>query len=912
MSLTITISNPYVMNKPTRTLFVVLLVMTFISCGQKGIRVENLLCDYAEKPLAIENLNPLLKWQLRSDKKMESQSAYRIIVSSSLSLLENEEGDYWDSGKIKSSESIIKYQGKQPDARTQLYWKVMVWDANDIPSDWSATASWTMGLLSPSDWQAKWIGQSEDQFPDSAITFPAPYLRKEFTASKTIKKAMVYVSGLGFYEMYINGERIGEQVLAPAVTNYDKRPLKRLLYHYDDQSTQRVFYNVFDVTQKLKTKNNAIGIILGNGWYNQRDRIVEGNMWYDVPKMILQLEIEYNDGTVERIVSDKSWKVTTGPLLHNAIFTGEVYDARLDLGAWSQSGYNDQKWTSALEVRPPTGKLTAQTVPFNKVMATVKTDFEKNNDTLYTFTLPETVSGWCSLNVKGNAGDTVRLRFVSEEGLDYGQIDTYILKGGKTESWEPRFTWHTFRKIEIITTGDVEVSEQSVIVKSIYTDVEHTTTFDCSNELFNRINKAWLRTMHANFKGIVSSDPHRERLAYTGDAQVIASSLLYTFDMTQFLKKMFDDMEDARNKNTGYVPHTTPFGGGGGGPAWGSAYVIMPWFYFCHYGDTTVLQHHYTGMKQWVEYLGTRTDDRGLVVREEPNGWCLGEWCTLYNRVEIPTELVNTAYYYHVTSLMAKVAKVLDKEEDETALLNLAETIHTNFNTAFFNAETNHYWQGRQGSDVIALAFDLVPPENKEKVFAALLKHIESTNYHFDTGILATPLLLKVLSENGKTDVAYKIMNQRDFPGYGYLMDDKNSTLWEIWDGGGEDPNGSGHCHPMFGSVVAWFYNSLAGIKPDPQHPGMKHFYIEPKPVPDLSYCKASHRSLYGMIVSDWKIDTDGNFNLKIEVPANTSATVILPSWGSGIVTKSGVTIDNDNPRQIEVLSGSHDFVVHK
>ncbi len=897
--------------------FLLLVAISFLACGKGGLQIVNLSCDYAENPLAVDNENPLLGWQLQSRENGKGQSAYQIIVASNMSLLKDDVGDLWDTGKILSSQSVVEYQGTQLKSRDQIYWKVIIWDENDKPSNWSQAATWTMGLLNPSDWQAKWIGRTEDQFPDSAVVFPAPYFRKEFDVAKSVKKATAYICGLGFYELYINGNKVGDQVLAPAVSNYDKRSLKKLLYHYDDQSTQRAFYNTFDVTSMLNVNANAVGVILGNGWYNQRDRTIEGNMWYDVPKMILQIEIEYSDGTKEILCSDKSWKTATGPILHDAIFTGEVYDARLDLGAWNTANYNDSKWSKVLEVRPPTGDLKTQTVPFNKVMATVKTTFEKNSGSLYTFMLPETVSGWCALKVKGNAGDTVKLRFVSEEGLDYQQIDTYILKGGETETYEPRFTWHTFRKIEIITKN-VPITEHSITVKSIYTDVDNVGTFECSNELFNRIHKAWLRTMHANFKGIVSSDPHRERLAYTGDAQIVVNSLLYTFDMKRFLRKMFNDMEDARNKNTGYVPHTTPFGGGGGGPAWGSAYVVMPWAYYQHYGDATVLEAHYDGMKQWVEYLGTRTDDRGLVVREEPNGWCLGEWCTLYNRVEIPTELVNTAYYYHVTNLVAKVAKVLNRKE-EKELNDLAETIYHNFNAAFYNPQTNHYWEGRQGSDVIALAFGLVPDQNKEKVFAALLDHLKNIDYHFDTGIIATPLTLKVLTDNGRADIAYKLMDQRDFPGYGYLMDDKNSTLWEIWDGGGDDPNGSGHCHPMFGSVVAWFYNSLSGIKPDESNPGMKHFYIEPKLVPELTFCRASYNTLYGKIRSGWKIDKNGNINLNIDIPVNTTATVIFPDGlasitesGKPITEMRGIVVEGDNPVRIKVLSGSYDFVLRK
>ncbi|MDR1624688.1 MAG: glycoside hydrolase family 78 protein [Tannerellaceae bacterium] len=887
------------MNYSIINLFFVLQLCVLASCSTMDIRIANLRCEYMENPLCVESAHPMLQWQLLSEKQGKRQSAYHIIVSSDSSLVDQNQGDCWDSGKVLSSESLIRYQGKELSSTEQVYWKVMVWDEKDSASEWSDKAEWTMGLLHPSDWKAQWIGDRVDMYPDSTLTFPAPYFRKEFRMGKPVKKAMAYVCGLGFYELYMNGRKAGDQVLAPAVTNYDKRSLRNLLYYYDDQSTQRVLYNVFNVTNLLKKEDNAIGMVLGNGWYNQRDRIVEGFMWYDVPKMILQLDIDYEDGTNETVVSDESWKTATGPLLRDAIFTGEVYDARKDLGQWNRVLYEDTGWKSALTVRPPTGVMRAQTVQFNKIMNIVDTRFEQVDDSTYLFTLPETVSGWCALNVEGKAGDEVRLRFVSEEGLDYGQTDTYILKGGGKEEWEPRFTWHTFRWVEATTKG-VKLSKESLSVKNIYTDVMNTGTFECSNELFNRIVKAYDRTLRANFKGIISSDPHRERLAYTGDGQVITESLLYSYDMTRFLRKFIDDMDDARNKITGYVPHTAPFSGGGGGPAWGSAYVIIPWAYYCHYGDTAVLRKHYEGMKQWIGYLGTRTDDRGLVVREEPNGWCLGEWCTLYNHIEIPTELVNTAYYYHITRIMMNVVEVLGEKEDETAFADLAKTIKKNFNAAFFNPVTHHYWEGRQGADVFALGFGLVPDNEQEAVFSALAERLATLDYHFDTGIFGTPLLLKVLTENGCVDLAYTLMNQRNFPGYAYLLDDKNSTLWETWDGGG-DPGGCGHCHPMFGSVVSWFYESLAGIKPDKYRAGMKHFYIAPAPIQDLSYCKASYVTLYGKIASEWKVDEGGNLELWVEVPANTSATVILPKWGN-----------TPERKPVEILSGSHHFTVLK
>lgn len=870
-----------------KPIFALVFLLLFSPCVMFGkpvpVQVVNLKCEYLSDPIAIESSHPTLSWQMVAADNGKSQKAYHILVATTPVLLAQNKGDYWNSGIVHSSNSIqVSYHGKPLTSRQRLYWKVMVWDEKNQPSPWSKTASWGMGLLKPSDWKAKWIGAMEDPTPDAAVTYPAPYFRKEFAIAKKIKQAKVYVSGLGFYELYINGKKIGDQVLAPAVTNYDERPLKKLLYHYDDQSTQRVLYNTFDVTGNISQTKNAIGILLGNGWYNQRDRTVEGTLWYDLPKVILQLEITYTDGSTAVIASDNTWKTTTGPLLKDGIFTGENYDARLELNGWDKTAYDASKWKPAIFVKPPTGALQVQQAPFDKVTRTLTPTFNgKTKDSVYTYHLDETLSGWAAITVKGKAGDRVKIRYISEEGDDYGQFDTYTLKGGDTETWEPKFTWHAFRKIEVVSQG-VVLDAKSIVIKDVHTDVAANGTFECANPLLNKINTAYLKTQLANLHGSLSSDcPHRERLGYTGDGQVAMESALLSFDMPQFYRKWFNDMDDARNHKTGFVTHTAPFAGGGGGPAWGSAYVIMPWLYFNYYGDTTLLRHHYAGMKQWVEYLQTRTDAKGLITREEPNGWCLGDWCTP-DKVQIPEPFVNTAYYYHVTSLMAKTAAILGKKDDEAVFKTLAQQIKTDFNNAYYKPATNSYWEGRQGSDVLALSFGLVPQEKYALVFAALLNHLEKLNYHFDTGILGTPLLLKVLAENDRDDIAYKIMAQEKGIGFGYLLGDKNSTLWETWKGGGS------HTHPMFGSVVAWLYSSIGGIKTDTGNPGLKHFIIAPKPVARLTFCRSSYNSLYGKIRSEWKRNADGSIDVLIEIPPNTSATFVLPNGKTMLKNAAG------------------------
>ncbi|GAA4088514.1 family 78 glycoside hydrolase catalytic domain [Mucilaginibacter panaciglaebae] len=855
-------------------------------CKSPNVDVIGLKCEYLSNPTAVESQHPALSWQLASANHGKGQSAYHLIVASSTALLAQNKGDYWDSKIVHSSNSTqIIYQGKPLTSRKKLYWKVMVWDEKNQPSNWSSSALWSMGLLQASDWKAGWIGSLADPYPDSAVTYPAPFFRKNFAIKKKLKRATVYVCGLGFYELSINGKKIGDQVLAPAVTNYDRRPLKKLLYPYDDQSTQRVLYNTFDVTGNILQKQNAIGILLGNGWYNQRDRTVEGTMWYDVPKLIFQLELQYADGTTEMICSDKSWKTTTGPLLKDGIFTGEKYDARLELGDWNKPGYHDSQWKPAIMMKPPAGALHPQLAPFDKVVRSLKPAFDgKLNDSVYVYHLDETVAGWAAIKVNGAGGSRVKIRYISEEGEDYGQQDSYVLKGGPTETWEPRFTWHAFRKIEV-TSGQVPFDAESITIKDVHTNVQPNGSFECSNPLFNKIYAAYLKTQKANLHGSLSSDcPHRERLGYTGDGQVAMESAVLTFNMPQFYRKWFNDMDDARNKKTGFVTHTAPFGGGGGGPAWGSAYVIMPWLYFNYYGDTQLLKQHYDGMKQWVEYLQTRTDENGLISHEEPKGWCLGDWCTP-DRIQLPEPLVNTAYFYHVADLMSKVAQVLGKPEDVAKFETIAQQIKTNFNKAWYNPSTQTYWQGRQGADVLTLAFGLVPKENYDAVFNSLLNHLQKLNYHFDTGILGTPLLLKVLSENNRDDIAYKLMDQKTAPGFGYLLNDKNSTLWESWNGSGS------HTHPMFGSVVEWFYSAIGGIKPDESHPGLQHFIIAPKPEGGLTYCKSAYNSLYGQIRSEWKKNKNGNLEVLIEIPANATATFVLPDHKTKLADVSGKSV---------------------
>ncbi len=853
-----------------------------------SLNVVHLKCENLVHPIGIDVTTPQLSWQLTTPLRNQKQSAFQILVSDQESLLDRDQGNFWDSGRVLSAEtSNIVYGGKALNSGLKLFWKVKVWDSKGTVSAWSPVSTWEMGYLQPSDWKAKWIGTGEDLNPDSAVSGPAPYFRKEFITATGVAYARITVCGLGFYELYLNGEKVGDQVLAPAQTNYDSRRLQKLIYYHDDQSRQRVLYNTFDVTHQLKKGTSVVGIVLGNGWYNQRDRTVEGCMWYSTPRLIFQMEITYLDGHKQLICSDKSWKMSTGPLRHDGIFTGEVFDARLTLGDWDKPGYNDHVWQSATEVRAPAGKLQSQLAPADKITRTISPVFLINSSSnSYLFGAGEMISGWVQLKMHGERGDTVRIRHIEELGRDYHQIDTYILNGDAEEIYEPRFTWHAFRQIEI-SGLKYQPKATDLVVKVVNTDVAPTGNFECSNSLFNQIYSNYLRTQLGNLHGSISSDcPHRERLGYTGDGQVAVESAILDFDMTNFYRKWFEDMEDARNHITGYVPHTVPFGGGGGGPAWGSAFVIMPWAYYLSYGDRNVLLSHYAGMAQWVEYLGTRCDSLGIVVREEPRGWCLGDWATP-EKIKLSPELVNTCYYFHVTDLMSKVAGVLGKSDDQKKFVHLAERIRANINRRFYSSETSEYLDGKQGANIFPLAFGIVPEKVKQRVFENVLKKLQQTRYHFDTGILATPLLLKVLTENGRADLAYTVMNQRDFPSYGdYIIGKHATTLWENWDGA------SSHSHPMYGSVIAWFFNSLAGISTNETGAGWQNIVINPFTDNELTFAKASYQSINGMVLSSWKKEND-DLILEVEVPVNSSATIHFPCAKPEQVQENGNSIMN-------------------
>jgi len=876
-----------------------LLILVICGCEPEKIipQVTELRCEYLPDPLGMDVLQPRLSWKMKKNIGGARQTAYRIMVATTEQSLLNEKPDLWDSGKIASDQSIqVVYQGKELTSGIKVSWRVQIWDEEKNSSAWSAVGNWEMGLLSPGDWHAKWIGAPES-LTSGENKNGSPMFRKEISVTKRVKNARAYISGLGYYELYLNGKKIGDHVLSPNQTNYDRQKVEKWSEPRVGNMTSTVLYETFDITEALHHGENAIGVMLGNGWYLQADRPNDTMLWYDTPRLIAQFVLEYEDGSKDLVITDEQWKSSMSPILYNGLHTGEIYDARLEQKGWNESGYNDKKWVMANAVRPPTGILKAQISAPDRITKNIHpVSVTQPDKGVYHFDMGRLFSGWARLKISGQKGTTIKLRFTEEFGPTYNQTDTYILKGEGTEIWEPRFTWHAFRYVDVFGSPGAMTLE-NIEGCVVNTDIQKTGTFECSNSLFNKILDNYQWTQLGNVHGGVPSDcPHRERRGYTGDGQISARAAIYNFDMSQFYTKWLNDIADGQNHKTGYVPNTTPYQDGGGGTPWGSAYVIIPWYMYQYYGDIRILQNHYDGMKHWVEFLKNQLDKDGILANQG-----LGEWVPP-EIVDIPADFVNSCYYFYCCQLMTKISEVLSYSSDHEYFAQLAERSKRAINLIYLNKTNSGYSIGRQGANVYPLGFGIAENKNVKSVFNSLIKSIVNDNKaHFDTGILGTPLLLEVLTQMDRNDLAYTLMNQRDFPGFGFMIEKGATTIWETFQGD------VSHSHPMFGSVCAWFYQHLGGISPDPENPGFKHSIIKPSPVNSLTFVNASYLSMYGEVKSQWKFIGD-DYSMYVSIPANTSATVYILATSKGSVRESGKSISK-NPH-VKYLRSEGIYVV--
>jgi len=747
------------------------------------------------------------------------------------------------------------------------------------------------------EWKAQWIGapwEGEEYVRD--IVLPAPQLKKEFTVRKKIQSATAYVSGLGFFEFYVNGSKAGDEVLCPNETSYSHRQaLPSYFIPVDDASWRgfRVFYLTYDITELLHKGMNEFGALLGNGFYSTgRKHWVEP---YGSPRFICQVEIKYVDGTKETIVSDESWKIRKSGIVLNDMYEGEIFDARLD---------GRGEWQQAVVRKAPDGELKEQDGPADRVVEVLKPkSITLRSDGKYEVDFGDNVTGWVRLfNFKAPEGTEIILEYPAE--TDGNGIYKYICDGTRVKSYAPRFTWWVFSKV-IVSGWPGKLKASNLRAEVVHSDVRENSRFACSNEMINRINEIWKRTQTDNMHlGVATDCPHREKGPYTGDGEAACVTVMHNFDARSFYRKWLHDMSDCQNTESGYVPNSAPWHpGSGGGAAWGAAMNIIPWEYYLHYGDREVLEENYLPMKEQLRHmLSWRLEDGTMYQQMTGNDgkvqyWMnLGEWCPPYNLAS--NNLVHTWFLWRCADYTAKAAHALGYEDESLYYRGIAEDVAAAFHKKFFNPETGSYDGGSgitsedgygtgsnngagDGANIFALAMG-VPGEHKASVIASVKRELKANDNHLNTGIFGTALFFEVLCDCGLAEEAYEAMNKKDFPSYGWMLEQGSMTMWEQWNG--KDSRN----HPMFGGGLVWLYRRVCGVQTDENEPGYRHIIIKPTPVGDLKWALYETETSYGKLSCHWKIKKNGRFVLKLKIPAGTHATVILPDGSSPQEISSG------------------------
>jgi alpha-L-rhamnosidase len=728
--------------------------------------------------------------------------------------------------------------------------------------------------------------------------------------------AKAFVTGLGYFELYLNGQKVGDDCLVPNFTNYTVREGIKHTYIAinNDFRDYRVMYLAYDLSDMLQEGSNVAGAIVGDGFYDCTSRWVDS---FGSPRFLCRIEITYRDGTKDVVVSDETWKVKESPLVMNGVYDGEIYDANLETDGWATTQCDDSQWKNAVVREAPTGQLTAHTAPTDKVVeALPPISLTKNADGTYEADFGVEISGWIRFNdIEGKKGDTLHVEYICESPLG---VQKYIFKGGGKEAYAPRFTWYVFSKA--IISGVDDLKTEMLTAEAVNTDVRVSAEFRTSNPLFNQINTIWQRSQLDNMHGGIASDcPHRERSPYTGDGQVACATVMHNFDAAAFYQKWIRDIRDAQDVETGYVPNGAPWQPGcGGGVPWGAAMNIMPWEFYLHYGDKKMLTDNYPAMKEQVRYMltwltkeGTMFSQRTNLNATQPNYWLnLGDWAPAY---QIPSEeLVHTFYLWRCADLTAKAAKALNRTDDYANYTGIADQVKLAFNRKFYDPENETF--GDFGSNIFALVAGGMPQERRDRVVETLYREIvERYDGHLNTGIFGTQFFFETLAANGLNEVAYEAMNKRDFPSFGHWIEQGATTTWEHWDGR------SSRNHPMFGGGLTWFYRTLAGLSADENEPGYKHIIIKPDLPAKLDEVYYSNITPYGKVVSEIKRDAN-RLDMHITVPVGSHATIHIPADENATITERGVDIQSapgievlglkDGRYTVKAKQGHYHFVV--
>ena len=890
----------------------------------------NLRCEYLDNPIEIDIPNPRFSWILEHKQRNQLQSAYQIIVSSEEALSNSEIGDLWDTGKVNSQKSSnIEYDGRSLKSNGKYYWRVKWCDNDSKESDFSKVAIFGTALLEKSDWKAKWISNGDfiNRGSRKALQYKsgergmigilkevhAIYLRKEFSFNKPVKSAKVYVCGLGYYELRLNGKKVGNRILEPAQTDYNKIAL----------------YSTFEITENLQDQN-AMGIILGNG------RCVE-LFGYDFPKLILQIHLNFEDGSSEIVITDESWKFSSGPIAENGIYYGEKYDAQLEMSGWDLPNFDDSLWKFAMVVNGyELSSQLMEPIQITQVLNSKKVYSPKPGIFIYDF--GQNFTGYVRLKVRGPRGQIVNLRY-SEIIYGDGTLNTatngravatdiYVLKGDGEEIFEPHFTYHGFRYVEVTGFPGVP-SKDSIEGLFFHSNVSKTGDFFCSNQLINNIHSNIIWSQLSNLMSIPTDCPQRdERQGWMGDAQLITEESMLNFNMARFYTKYLRDIKLCQKLDGSLSDVVPPYWKiYPADPAWGSAYITIAWYMYWYYNDIRVLDIHYKSMKLYIEFLSAVAKENIITIGK------FGDWCPPMCIVSkrTPIDLVSTWYYYHDTLLLSKIAKILGKEEDYEFYTEKGLEIKDAFNKHFLKRTYEYIKMSftdraiSQTSNVLPLYLNMVP-ENKEKAIINSLVEIITNHYdcHIDTGIVGTRYIFEVLTTYGFPEIAYKMITQMSFPGYGYMIREGATTLWERWEKL-ESSGMNSQNHIMLGSVDTWFYTTLAGIKS--LAPGWKTFRIKPFISQDMTYARATLKTVKGLIYSAWE-KTNSQLKLHTSIPVGCESEVWIPFKnskdiiyeGDKAILKEGVSTNAKKGITLKILeedyavfnigSGTYQFIV--
>ncbi len=969
--------------------------------------VTDLRCEYLTNPLSIDAATPRLSWVPQSARRGWKQSAYRVQVASSEANLAANKADLWDSGKVKSSQTLgVRYAGKTLQSGQRCFWRAQAWDENDQPMPLGAPQFWQMGLLRQSDWRADWISAPlpRDVQVNGIDLPPAPFLRHTFALSKPVARATMWVTARGLYEMRLNGAKVGDRMMAPGWTDYNKR----------------IQYQAYDVTAQLQNGANAVGAILGDGWFSGFVGYGGGRDHYgrDVA-LKMQMDVRFADGTSQTVVSDPSWQSASGPLVYSDMLQGEFYDARLEQSGWDTANFKGN-WKSA-EIAPEvsnakivdvTDKLRAMMKngalsvaasneiagdPAYNTVKTLRVEYTLNgiaktrtiaedqtlnlpgdgqtgvlrlvkatygvNEELgapallvasvapavrvtqelkpqkitqsapgtYLFDMGQNMVGVARLKVRGAAGTRVQLRFaemLNPDGSAYTAnlraaraTDAYVCKGGGLETFEPRFTFHGFRYVEV--TGFPGTPDLSAITGLVIgSDIPKTGTFETSSALVNQLQSNIDWGQRGNFLSVPTDCPQRdERLGWLGDAQVFAQTATYNRDVAAFFDKWLQDVRDAQSGDGGY-PDVAPrkVDNSDGAPAWGDAGVIVPWTMYQAYGDREVIDRSWVSMGRWLDYITSANPD-GLWKNRRNNDF--GDWLSI--GADTDKELLATAYYAHDADLMARMARATGRDAEAAQYAALFQKIVVAFNAAYV-APDGKLKGDTQTAYLLGLHFDLLPANMRALASQHLAANIKAKNDHLSTGFIGVGYLCPTLSDNGHNDLAYKLLLNQTFPSWGFSIAQGATTIWERWDGftpdkGFQTTAMNSFNHYSLGSVGEWMFGHVGGIQTDPNAPGFARILIAPQPGPGLTFANATYDSVRGRISSNWKTEANAT-TYDITVPANTTAQITLPAQSAAQIKESGVAAEKaagvklasarNGVAVFEVGAGVYQFVVAK